>query len=316
MAKYIAHSSIDERGKAAGGQAGDQTGKEVCIRTWYDMSATQLFRIENKEVRELFANNMIDCANNNNIGYDQNQRNTILTQAEKVDFDFSKINVKCESDCSSTITACFLGAIYKVLGKEAYQKAKAVLVQGGNCATTSTMKTRLQNNGVVKVTLYTATEYTRGTSKAVFGDIYNKPGSHVVCYIDDGKKVVAKNTTTNKSLEAWAKEVIAGKHGSGHANREASLKKAGCTYAYSEVRAKVNELCSTKQTSAYYPKYTGSSNGIDTVLRAVGVPESHLGNWKNRRTLASKNNIKNYEGTSKQNLELIALAKNGKLKKV
>lgn len=49
-------------------------------------------------------------------------------------------------------------------------------------------------------------------------------------------------TTPTKSLDAWAKEVINGKHGSGHANREASLKKAGCTYSYSQVRARVNAL--------------------------------------------------------------------------
>ena len=31
----IGHSSIDESGKISGGQAGDSTDKEVCIRTWY-----------------------------------------------------------------------------------------------------------------------------------------------------------------------------------------------------------------------------------------------------------------------------------------
>lgn len=72
----------------------------------------------------------------------------------------------------------------------------------------------------------------------------------------------------------------------------------------------------TQTVSTYYPKYTGKSIGIDTVLRAVGVPESHLGNWKNRRTLASKNGINKYTGTAQQNLSLISLAKNGKLKRV
>ena len=188
MAKYIAHSSIDERGRIAGGQAGDQTKKEVCTRTWYDMVASEVIRIENEEVRTQFANNMIDCANNDNVGYDQNQRNNILTEAEKVNFDFSKINVKCESDCSSLATVCLLGAIYKVLGKAEYEKAKKVLVVNGNCATTSTLSGRIKKLTMVKVTIYTSYEYTRGTSKAVYGDIYNKPGNHVVCYIDDRKK--------------------------------------------------------------------------------------------------------------------------------
>lgn len=48
--------------------------------------------------------------------------------------------------------------------------------------------------------------------------------------------------SSKKSLNDWAKEVIAGKHGNGHTNREKSLKKSGCAYSYQNVRAKVNEL--------------------------------------------------------------------------
>lgn len=69
------------------------------------------------------------------------------------------------------------------------------------------------------------------------------------------------------------------------------------------------------QTSAYYPKYTGSSYGIDTVFAAIGVPASMRGNWKNRKTIAKANGISNYTGTASQNTKLITLAKQGKLKK-
>lgn len=51
-----------------------------------------------------------------------------------------------------------------------------------------------------------------------------------------------KPLSPNKFLDDWAKEVIAGKHGNGHTNREKSLKKCGCTYSYAKVRARVNEL--------------------------------------------------------------------------
>jgi len=51
------------------------------------------------------------------------------------------------------------------------------------------------------------------------------------------------NGTPVKSVDEWAREVIAGKHGVGHANRKASLKKAGCTYDYQVIRNRVNELC-------------------------------------------------------------------------
>ena len=55
-------------------------------------------------------------------------------------------------------------------------------------------------------------------------------------------KLKKKTPSPKKSLDHWAKEVIAGKHGNGHTRRQASLKKAGCTYSYAKVRAKVNEL--------------------------------------------------------------------------
>ena len=57
-------------------------------------------------------------------------------------------------------------------------------------------------------------------------------------------KLKKKTTPSSfkKTLDDWAKEVIAGKHGNGHTNREKSLKKSGCAYSYKKVRAKVNEL--------------------------------------------------------------------------
>ena len=55
-------------------------------------------------------------------------------------------------------------------------------------------------------------------------------------------KLKKKPLSPNKSLDDWAKEVIAGKHGNGHTNREKSLKKSGCTYSYAKVRTRVNAL--------------------------------------------------------------------------
>lgn len=127
-------------------------------------------------------------------------------------------------------------------------------------------------------------------------------------------------TAPTLSLDDWAKQVIDGLHGDGHANREASLKAAGCTFDYQTVRNRVNEMLgvktSTTVASAYYPKYTGNSYGIDTVFKAIGVPEIYRGKPKNRKPIAEKNGVKNYKGTQDQNLYLIGLAKKGKLKRV
>ena len=64
---------------------------------------------------------------------------------------------------------------------------------------------------------------------------------------------------------------------------------------------------------SYYKKYTGASFMVDEVFKVIGVPEKYRGNAKNRNTVATANNIKNYKGTSEQNMKLIQLAKNGKL---
>lgn len=203
MTKYIAHASIDERGKASGGSAGDQTGKEVCIRTWYNKPWSHVLRIKDEKIRKQFANNMIDLAKNNKIGYDQNQRNSLLTQASKVNFDFSKISTKCECDCSSAITVAILGAIYKLKGKNEYDKAYAILYAGSNCRTTSTLRSALTQLSMIDV--FKSSTYVAGTSNAVFGDIYLKEGSHVVCYIDNGNKVsvsAQNNASANTSVNS------------------------------------------------------------------------------------------------------------------
>lgn len=249
MAKYIAHASIDENGKIIGGVAGDQTGKEVCIRTWYAKPWNQFFHIDNDAVRKQFGNNMIDIAKNNNVGYDQGGRNTLLTQAEKVNFDFSKITVKCECDCSSEVTTALLGAIYTVLGKEAYEKAKAILVVSGNCATTRTFKTRVVNlKSIVVVTCYTSTTYTASTTKAVFGDIYNKSGSHIVAYIDDGNKVSVTTTTEVYKLKTLKK----GSTGNDVTIFESIMKKMG--YYTGKIDTDFGNGCVTA-TNKFQEKY-------------------------------------------------------------
>lgn len=69
-------------------------------------------------------------------------------------------------------------------------------------------------------------------------------------------------------------------------------------------------------TSEYYPKYTGNSYGIDTVFKAIGVPSIYLGSAKDRKPIAIANGFgNNYKGSEKDNLALISLAKQGKLKR-
>lgn len=306
MPEYIAHASIDENGKIAGGKAGDQTGKEVCIRTWYNKNWGYVLRITNEEVRKQFANNMIDLAKNDNVGYDQNQRNTLLTQAKKVKFDFTKISTACECDCSSLVTIALLGAIYTVLGEEAYAVAYSVLVVSGNCATTSTLRSRMKKLTMISVTVYSSTSYTRNTSNAVYGDIYLKEGSHVVSYIESGEKKETnkigenENKTESKdnSVLEWQKAAISdgfsfpkygadGEWGSECESiaKKAIIKKRSTGYKYpnltkmvqKSVGVSVDGKCgeNTRKAIIEYQRknklYEDGCVGIDTWKKILGI---------------------------------------------
>ena len=111
---------------------------------------------------------------------------------------------------------------------------------------------------------------------------------------------------TTKSIVDLANEVIAGKYGVGEARKQAlgSL--------YNEVQAKVNEIMKGKTTQPTYtylnnPNYKGSS--IVDALNQIKVDSS----FEYRKKLASKNNIKDYTGTAKQNKQLLDRLVAGKL---
>ena len=116
----------------------------------------------------------------------------------------------------------------------------------------------------------------------------------------------SSNTATKKSNEELANEVIQGKWGNGQ-DRKNRLNSAG--YDYQTVQTIVNQKLGV--TSNYYPKFTGSTTSIVDALKAIGIDSS----FGNRKKIASKNGISNYSGDASQNLKLLNLLKQGKLKK-
>lgn len=68
-----------------------------------------------------------------------------------------------------------------------------------------------------------------------------------------------------------------------------------------------------------FPAYEGRSPYIDVVMVAIGADDyynqSAGANWKKRIPIALANGIQNYTGAYHQNIELITLAKEGRLKK-
>lgn len=187
MSVTIGHASIDERGKASGGTAGDQTGREVCTRSWYNKGWTYLLRPKSAAVAEKSAAACEQGCANNHIGYDQNQRNTLHTQAKRCGYNLSIINTNCETDCSAFMTVCALAA------------GVAALEYTSNAPTTSTMVNKFSASGAYEV--LTDSKYLMQDAYLKRGDILVKPGSHTVMVLSNGSKAGAA-TTTNTTKEA------------------------------------------------------------------------------------------------------------------
>ena len=82
-------------------------------------------------------------------------------------------------------------------------------------------------------------------------------------------------------------------------------------------RRKAEQLLFNKgDKESYYPKYVGNSHHIDTVLQTIGVPDKYIGSWSSRKPVATANGFKRYIGSMSDNVKIISLAKEGKLKKV
>ena len=77
-----------------------------------------------------------------------------------------------------------------------------------------------------------------------------------------------------------------------------------------------NPRATKSPITSHYKKYTGTSQKIDEVFKSIGVPAKYRGSFTNRKAIANANGIKSYGGTMEQNLNLISLAKRGKLKKI
>lgn len=216
----IAHAAINEKGKVSGGQAGDQNGKEVCIRSWYNRPWNVVIRLKDEEMRKRLAYAMKSAADNGRIGYNQAKRNTLLTFARFVNYDLSKVTTPCETDCSALVSvACMYAGI-----------PENVLYRGGNCSTTGNLKARLKPYS----TLFTSKDYTQKTDKLEIGDILLYENHHTAVVI-----AVDKPKTEQKVITDIANEVIANKWGTG-AERKQRLTDAG--YNYEEVQAEVNRI--------------------------------------------------------------------------
>lgn len=187
MAIRIGHASIDENRKATGGTPGDQTGKEVCVRNWYNGGWAYVARAKDNAVAEKISATCEAACNNPNIGYCQGHRNSLMTQAKTVNYDLAKITTPCEADCSSLVSVCVRAAINRDFW-------------AGNAPTTRTLKTALIATGTFEI--ITDSKYLKSSDYLKRGDILCNPGKHTVMVLDTGAK--AGNVSDPDTVATYA----------------------------------------------------------------------------------------------------------------
>lgn len=187
VAHYISNSGKDERGTYSGGQAGDQTGGEWQLRTWYNRPWNCVLRHPNANVRNKIAELAEKAAKNDKIGYDQSQRNTYWDQLQKVGYDPSKITVACEADCSSGVIAN-TKAVGFLLGIAALKNIGATY--------TGNMRSAYQSAGFQ---VLTASKYLNSPDYLEPGDILLNDASHTATNITRGSRADGGNAPVSTS---------------------------------------------------------------------------------------------------------------------
>lgn len=181
---YISNSGSDENGAYRGGKAGDQTGKEWQLRSWYKRPWTHVLRYPDQNVGTLIAQLSIDAALNDKIGYDQGQRDTYWKQLKKVGYYPAKITIACEEDCTAGVNANVHAAGY-LLGIKALQDIPASGIRSTNMR---------KNFKAAGFKVLTDSKYLTSGKYLLPGDILLYENHHAAANVTVGKNVRSSYT--------------------------------------------------------------------------------------------------------------------------
>ena len=188
----ISNCGHDENGKYSGGAAGDQTGAEWEIRTWYNRPWNCVLRHPDRNVGNMLADLARKAAQNNLVGYDQNQRGTYWQHLKASNYDPAQITVKCEADCSSGVAANVKAAGYK-LGIKALQNVSADCYTGN-------LRAALKAAGFEALT---DSKYLTSDAYLLPGDILLYEGHHTATNLDTGSKAGSSTPGTPISGDTY-----------------------------------------------------------------------------------------------------------------
>ena len=107
MALLIGAACSNENTEITGGKAGDQTGREVRINTFYDGQVWQIiFRCKDKAKAKLIGQYMKDACLNDNIGYDTGKTRYSCWDLAIPLHSLKDIAKPCNTDCSQLMCIC------------------------------------------------------------------------------------------------------------------------------------------------------------------------------------------------------------------
>lgn len=187
----ISNCGHDENNRYSGGKAGDQTGGEWAIISWYNRPWNYVLRHPNTKVREEIALLAERAARNNLIGYDQNQRTTYWKHLAASNYDPAQITVACEADCSSGVAANVKAAGYRL-------DITALKNVSKDCYT-GNLRAALKAAGFE---VLTASKYLTSPDYLLRGDILLYEGHHTATNLTNGSKAITgsvSGTTNTKS---------------------------------------------------------------------------------------------------------------------
>ena len=189
----IGHASGDERGKASGGQAGDQTSRELRILDWYSSPWDTVLRFMDSAKAEKAAQAMEAACANNNIGYDQAQRNTLNSKAKAVGYDLAKVTEKCETDCSALVSVC------------AQASGIDIPYISGNAPYTGIMETQFTSTGEFEV--LKDAKYLTSDAHLLRGDILLRTSGHTAMALENGAEATPRAVDGNTPADWFAEDV-------------------------------------------------------------------------------------------------------------
>lgn len=171
---------IDERGKIAGGKAGDQTGRELCIKNAYIYNGgwDVCIRIRDENKRKKYIDFIKWAVKSKYIGYDQHERLSLYKALKDIDFNYKKLKINVECDCSSLVACGLIVAGFTKLNPSIYT---------GNLE--ECIKKYYPNDFRFYDKNFKSGNHTQGMKWWRNGDILLKKGRHVETVISGGRVV-------------------------------------------------------------------------------------------------------------------------------